>query len=49
MDVNHLFLLQVVVYTEKNGNNSRHEGCKTQPLTAYAKSKIIIENYLKKT
>ncbi len=32
----------------KNGNNSRHEGCKTQPLTAYAKSKIIIENYLKK-
>ena len=32
----------------KNGNITRHERCKTQPLTAYAKSKILIENYLKK-
>lgn len=32
----------------KNGNISRHEKCKTQPLTTYAKSKILIENYLKK-
>lgn len=31
----------------KNGNSSRHEKCKVQPLTAYAKSKIEIENYLK--
>jgi nucleoside-diphosphate-sugar epimerase len=32
----------------KNGNNHRDEQCKTKPLTAYAKSKIIIEKYLKK-
>ena len=32
----------------KYGNKSRDEKCKTQPLTGYARSKIIIENYLKK-
>ena len=32
----------------KYGNKSRTEKSKTQPLTGYAKSKIIIENYLKK-
>ena len=32
----------------KYGDKSRDEKCKTQPLTGYAKSKIIIEDYLKK-
>lgn len=31
----------------KYGNKSRTEKSKTQPLTAYAKSKIVVENYLK--
>lgn len=32
----------------KYGNKSRDEECKTSPLTEYARSKIAIENYLKK-
>ena len=44
---NYVFASSCSVYG-KYGKKSRTEKSKTQPLTGYAKSKIIIENYLKK-
>ena len=48
MGVSFIFASSCSVYG-KYGKKSRTEKSQTQPLTGYAKSKIIIENYLKKS